>query len=119
VYLPRMSLTYTGGTLDRAGAHRKDEAWVDAQRARADAWVVPSWQDRVFVRRAADGAAAPLLIAPVVASAASPPERWILLGLHEHDGAPVFAAEVEEPAAAAIAAASPGSEIAELRRVAS
>jgi len=114
-----MDLTYTGGRLDRAGARRKDDTWVTALCGRPDLRVVPSWRDRTFVRRNGDDAPAPVLLTPALARAAvaSPPSDWTLLGLDAD--MPVFAAEVEEPAAAAIAAAVPGTEIVELRRVAS
>jgi len=117
-YLARMDLTYTGGRLDRAGAQRKDDAWVAAQRARADARVVALWHDRNFVRRAADLAPTPALLPAAVARAASSPEEWVLLGL-DTDGAPVFAAEVDDATGAALAATVPGAEVVELRKVAS
>jgi NAD+ diphosphatase len=113
-----MTLTYAGGRLDRVGARRKEEAWVAEQLARSDAHVVPSWHDRNLVRRAGD-AVVPVFVTPDAVRAAEPSAvDWILLGVGD-DGAPVFAAEVSEATGDALAAAAAGSEVVELRRVAS
>ena len=101
-------IAYTGGRLDRAGASRKDAAWVAARLADPAARVVASWHDRVLVT----GEAAVCLAPPVLRDLGAADAEWVLLGL---DGdVPVFAAEVTPEVAPAVVAAA-GSEFVELR----
>ncbi len=83
---------YTGGTLDRAGHLRLDDAWIEAALTSADSLFVLLWKGQALVAKGEDGpravyTAKPMLDAP-----------WVFLGLQ--DGRPVFAmnlTDVEAP----------------------
>ena len=102
-------IAYTGGRLDRAGASRKDAAWVAARLADPAARVVASWRDRVLVAEDVAVRLAPEALRDLGASDAA---DWVLLGLD--DAAPLFCAEVAAELAPALAAAV-GCEFVELR----
>ena len=83
---------YTGGTLDRAGHLRLDDAWMEAAFSNPDSLFVLFWKGQALLAKDDDGpravyAAKPALDAP-----------WVFLGLQ--DGRPVFAvnlSDVEAP----------------------
>ena len=52
-------LNYSGLTLDRAAAQRRDEAWVEKHLAHRDSRVLPVWRGRNLVRLDDTGTGAP------------------------------------------------------------
>jgi NAD+ diphosphatase len=109
--VPDAPLTYTGAPLDRAGAHRKDPAWVAARLDDEAAVVVPMAADRSLVANAA----AARLAAGTLRDLGVAADDWVLLGVDD-TGAPVFAAELEEALRDAAGALVDGAEFVELRR---
>lgn len=109
-------LGFISHKLDRADHLRKDDAALDALRARDDAGVLLFHKLQPGVMRKGPRAE-PLLAAPDALPAfGSPPT--VFLGLH--DGAPRFAAALEEePPAAIMAALGEGAAFADLRMSAS
>jgi len=87
---------YAGGVLDRVSLQRKDQSWIDAQRAAAETRIVPVWRTQNFVIDAADAPRAVLL------SSADLPDDADLMLLGQRDGVAYFAvdlSELEDPAA--------------------
>jgi NAD+ diphosphatase len=107
---------FAGGEFDRAGLHRKDDAWLAAQRAHAEARVVPVWRTSSLI---VPGDRPSALTLPLGRLLDGPGQEVFLLGLV--GGIPYFAVDVsaiEEPLAHTLFAES-GGELAELRDIAS
>jgi NAD+ diphosphatase len=90
--LPRPPNVFAGPYLDRIAHVRKDEDWLRATLAGAEAWVVPVWQSKSLVRRTDTG-----LAAAFVASNRIEARDPVLLG--QSDGKTYFALELESPEA--------------------
>lgn len=86
-------LKYAGGALDRAGAERRDPAWVAAQRADPAARVIPLWRGRVLVDDVETDHPRAALRELASIDAACADARIALLGL-DRNGAALFAAEL-------------------------
>jgi NAD+ diphosphatase len=82
-------LAYSGGTIDRAGNHRADPAWVDAILAAEGARLIPMWRDRCIVSgEAAVPVILPVTEAEAILSVADP----VFLGLDGDAG--IFASDL-------------------------
>lgn len=92
---PLPPLKYTGGALDRAGALRRDPAWIRAQLAHPGARVIPLWRDRVLIDDAEGESPRAALRQLAAVAGVSPDAPQALLGL-DADGAPIFAADLGE-----------------------
>lgn len=79
-------VSYAGGRLDRAAAHRVDPLWLDDTRRHPDSRVVPMWHDKCLV------AGSDPIIAPTVDAQALLAAPWVFLGLDGAGG--VFAADL-------------------------
>lgn len=108
-------LKYAGGHLDRAGAQRRDAAWIDAATNHPDARAVPVWRDRVLVHGAGS---APRAATPPLADLAphvSTPATHAFLGT---DGdVPVFAVDLSHLDEDALDRVAPDATFVDLRRV--
>lgn len=84
---------YAGGTLDRAGAERRDPRWVEAQRADPAARVIPVWRDHILIDDP-DGDDPRAGFRDLAAITAIDPTATVtLLGLDERR-TPIFAADL-------------------------
>jgi NAD+ diphosphatase len=125
---------YTGSPIDRVSDRRDDAAWVAAALAAPDAWFVPVWRARSFVRGLEDGQPEAVLLsaadAPALARLAATAanattqdattqdattQDWALLGLL--DGRPVFAIDLGAAEAPAVALPEALGGFADLRRI--
>jgi NAD+ diphosphatase len=81
---PTRPNVFTGGTLDRAGHLRQDDAWLEAALARPETRFVLFWKGRALIATDTDGMSRAVYVP-------RPPTEypWVFLGLQ--DGAPVFA----------------------------
>ena len=85
---PGPVLSYGGGRLDRAGARRKDTAWIAERWTRGDSLIVPVWRDLNLV--AGESAVIPTRAsAPAIAAASG---ETVFLGLQGEVA--VFAADL-------------------------
>ncbi len=78
---------YTGGTLDRAGHLRVDEAWIDTAFNDPASRFVIFWRGQALIASSAANAARAVYTARPAVDV-----PWVFLGLQ--DGAPVFAANL-------------------------
>lgn len=103
---------FAGAGLDRAGLHRKNDAWLAAQRSHAGARAVPVWRTSSLVVSSDNPLALHLPLAPLIEATGA---EAYLLGLI--DGIPHFAVDLsamEEPLSHPLLAAG-GAALAELR----
>ena len=91
--MPRPTNVFSGPYLDRIAHLRKDEAWVAAALAGAEAAIVPVWQSRSLVEARPDGLAAAFIAAGDFGGEARDREL-VLLGTF--GSRTYFAAEVTE-----------------------
>jgi NAD+ diphosphatase len=82
-------IAFAGNPLDRAAAQRKDEAWIAAQRRRADAELLVFYKGEPLHERREGGSR--LLFLGIDALAELRDPELVLLGLK--DGVPLFAAD--------------------------
>ncbi len=76
---------YAGGSLDRAGHLRTDEAWLQAARSSENSRFTVFWRGKALVT-GQDRPVASLISRPAVEA------PWVFLGLQ--DGTPIFAADL-------------------------
>ena len=93
--MPNKPNFYAGGMLDRVSALRKDQSWIDAQRAAAETRIVPIWRAQNFMLGELEAPQAGLLTVADLPEGA----EFFLLGLHgETAYFAVDLSDLEDPA---------------------
>jgi NAD+ diphosphatase len=95
--LPQNPNAFTRSSLDRAGHHRRDQAWLDAALAKEETQVLPFHQHRPFVIEQGGAVAPGWLNAHARVRVAPPDARTLFLGLDKAGGAH-FALDIPDPA---------------------
>jgi NAD+ diphosphatase len=88
--------TYAGNPLDRAGERRSDAAWIEARLADPGSQALALWNGQPLAALGQGGGASLRFISGSLAKALAGGDEWLLfLGLRPHDGAAVFAVDLE------------------------